>query len=812
MNRQSTDYLITVGFQAKGAKEVASQMNDFHKALARVAIVVPIWMAARAVFQSFFKLIAEQIKFIVDLEDAMARIKIIGKGTAEEYNNLKFALVGLSLAYGISASEALKAAVIFAQQGYTVSETLTLTRAAMIGAQVLGEDIKETVEALTATMKAFSIPIQNVTLVIDRLIAVEKEFAVTSKDLATGIKVVGATANMIGVSMAALVGDITAVVEVTRKSGAEAARGLQFIYARLLTTGKPVIEQLTGIKFYLDEQRKATNALTGKLRNATDILDELAGKWRNLTNEQQLNIATALGSKRQLVVLSALMLNYAHSIDARITALTSAGEAEKALAILQDTVTYKTKQLTSAWNALTSVLADTSPWKASVDAIAYALIYYTKLINIEKGYKIELAAESGEILANIETRQSQIDSIEELIKIRNKLLAEPPSDKTTERLEKVNRAIESIIEEHPTIKVALETGSPEELRKVIQNISDKLLIKKISVQVAVDFIPEIKTLERKKKEIEVLLARRTPTRLYEEVTGITVKRRKEITEIDKKIADLRKKQTDEEKKQLGLAKAQNLPQEIADEEEVLDLSIDLTDKEKEQLNIERQLIQFRLSENATLDQQIQKEIELVKNSQNVYNAHEKLLKIQQLENQLIDVNLKKREEERSTLASLSMQYEKADMFEKARLRRTAELAVMSPKEVLLTYQTSIFDKNLILDFWSSFPEETRRAIEESTPLMKEFFSNFPEMATEALKITTPEVGAIKGIPTQIAEAPTPQQVNITNIGAQNVEVNVNVPSQDPDEIASLVGNKVKDSLLTDEEFQSTFAKKLGKKI
>jgi TP901 family phage tail tape measure protein len=796
----ATGKQITETFKKTGEAATKSGIgiNDFRKALARVVVVAPIWMAARSAMLAVFNLVQSQIKYVLDLEDAMARIQIVGKGTAEEYNNLKYALTGLSIAYGISSSEALKAAVVFAQQGKTVAETFTLTRAAMIGAAVLGEDVVTTVESLTAAMNAFQIPTTEAMTIIDKLINVEKEYAVTSKDLAEGIKRVGATANLVGVSLSALTGDLAAVIEVTRKSGSEAAQGLSFIYARLLTTGKPVIQQLTGINFYLDEQGRTTNALTGTLRSASDILDELGSKWENLTNEEKLNIAAALGSKRQMVTLNALMQNYSTSLDARVTALTSAGSAEKALAILMDTTKYKTQQLGAAMNALTLTIADTSAWKEMLDNLKMCLLFYTKLINFEKGYRMELAAESTAQLANIETKQNQISSIEELIKMRDKLLTAPATDKTTERLEKINAAIEATAKSNPELEIAIKSGDPKEIDRVKKGISDKLLAEKITVQVGVDFIPKIAALEKRKGELQAALGEMAPV-----MKGIWGKKEmNELAGIDKKRAELVKEQTAEAQKQLSLAKAASIFKDIADEEETAQIRGQLTEKERESLEIERQINNYTHLSNATLTEKITKEIELVKASQAVYDMHAKTVKLAQLENQLIDAKLQKRDEELSRLGTLAMQYEKADMFEKGRIRRAAELALMSKEQIALAYQGSSFDKQIITDFWGSFSTEAKKAIQEST----EFFKEFQNQITPTANLGVTNQQLVKAaIPAPIA--------NITNFGAQNINVNVDAGGMaTAEEVTALINKTIDEKLMTDESFINTFAKRISPKI
>lgn len=799
----ATGKKIEETFQGVGKESKASfqNLNDFSKALQRAAIVAPVWMALRSAMQGVIQLVQSQIKFLLDLEDAMARIQIVGQGTKEQFDNLKTSLVGLSVAYGISSSEALNAAKIFAQQGKTISETFVLTRTAMIGAQVLGQDVATTVEDMTAAMNAFNIPAQNATSIIEKFIAVEKAFAVTSKDLSEGVKVVGATANQVGVTLSALSGDITAVIEVTRKSGSEAARGLQFIYARLLTSAKPVIQQLTGIKFNLDANGEATDKLTGTLRSATDILDELASKWGTLTNEEKLNIATSVGSKRQLVVLNALMQNYTRSLDARVVALTSAGQSERALGILMETTRFKAQQTAAAMNALTLAVGDTGAWKGLLDSLTTAALFYTKLISFEKGYRIELAKESAAQFANIETRQTQISNIEELIKLRDKLASAGKSDENIKRLELINKAIAETVKNQPTLKLALESGNIENFTKTKKDIEDKLLREKITIQVGVDFLPKLAALDKRKGELEESLSEIAP--VVKPIFG--KKALAEVLSLEEKRKKLLKEQREESEKQFILAKSQKISKELEDEEELAIVRGELTAKEKEELDIERQINNFKILGEHTTEEQLNKEIELVKASQNVYDAHQKTLKISQLENQVIDARLKKRDEEITRIGSLALQFEKASKSEQKRITRAAELSLMEPERLASIFQGQegfLGDKQIILDFWTSFSKEAQTAIEQSSTLFKELFIKLP-------KISVPNA-----ISTTQANSVQQTQKPITNtvIGAQIQDVNINLPNINLESLADQAGQKLAERLKSDEEFQKLIAKGIRNKL
>jgi len=788
-------------------KKATPMMEQFGLAMRRALIVAPVWMILRGAIMAVTNTISDQIKFLIDFETAITRIKIVGKGTEEEYKNLTSALVGLAYAYGTTASEAADAALIFAQQGRTVKETVELTRSAMLASKILGTDIKTAVDDMTAAIEGFKLGIGDATSIVDKWINVEKQFAVTSKDLADATKVSGASAHQLGITMSEFLGDVTAVVEVTRKSGSEAARGLSFIYARLLTSGKKTVEQITKIPFYLDETGKATNTVGTQLRSVSSILEELAGKWDSLTVAEKLQIATSLGSKRQMVVVNALMQNYTASLDARIAALVSAGAAERAFALIQDTTAIKIKQVSAAWNVLTSAIGDTSEFKASLNLFDKMIINFAALINYEKAYGALYTREINKVQLGNETTLNQVKSIEELIDVRNKLAKAPQTAENIDRLKKVEDAINVISAKEPRIKVAIETGEPAELKKAIEDRLKELSVEKIRLNVSLEFEPKIAEVERQLEDLQQELKWTGGSNAIR-LRGEIAKKEKEI----KKLYDDQKSSIDEQYKlQKGQETAKQALVDGFDEEE--SLSEELTESEKERLNIEKQLLNFRYDNVGALEAQIQKEIELITNSKTLYEAHAKNLKLEELSTKLIDVKLQKRKQEEDSLRSLVMQYEKASALDKTGVRRVTELVKLPPEELARAYENDIYDKNLIIDYWSSFSEEGKRAVEEIQARLSDLSISTKtdfDLQMEALNRLTGNYGLIKPVAgVNAGGMATPQQINnIVNKGAEQIFIEYHEPGVTPEQMADLI----KADLLTNEEFQKIFARKISPKL
>jgi len=631
----------------RGAAQAAPLIEQFGLALRRALIVAPVWMALRSAMMGLISLVRENVKFLVELESGLARIKIVGQGTEEEFKRLGTTLTALGVVYGVTASDAIKAAATFAQQGRNVTETIELTRVSALAAKVLGQDINDAVDNITAGINSFNLGYRNAITLVDKWINVERNFAVTGDDLARATKVAGSTANAFGVSISAFLGDVTAVIEKTRQSGDAAANALKFIYARLLTNGRRVLERFAKVPIFLKNGTEATFEQTKVLRSATDVLDDLASKWSRVGSAERTEIAIQVASKRQSNAFLALMDNYNRSLDARISALTSAGQAERAFGIEQDTTKFKVQQLTSAWNLLATAVADTRPFKGALDFFTDMAEAVTFLIDRQKAYEAEAIRQGRIVQAGIDKQKNELAVVQELIELRTKLNARPISEKNNQRLEAINQALKEIAETSPQIASALENQIPEAIKNQVTKLQEDLSRKEIVWNVKLQFAGQIAALEDKLKGMS------KDRTLFNAYLGDT----KEEQKIREELMAIRKKENDEIKKQIALNDANVLAMQIAaiSVEDAESESEELTKQEEERLNIEEQLAEFSLQFADNQEAIVSKEIELVKQSTFAYGIHEKTTKLADLHNKLIQTRLQQELQEKNYLIDLTLQ-------------------------------------------------------------------------------------------------------------------------------------------------------------
>lgn len=461
-----TDGVKSVSAISKEFQKATPLVNELGLAMKRAFIVAPVWMLARNLLMSLFNTIGENIKFLTELETAMARINIVGEDSAANYTKMKVELLALATAYGVSGLEAMKTAELFTQQGRNAKEAAELTRTAMLGAVILGEEVSVVADDLTAAIMGFNIPVEQSISIIDKWVNVSRKFAVTSKDLAEATKTAGASANQLGVSIDAFLGDITAIIEVTRRTGSQAANALQFIYARLTLDAAKSLEQLAQVPVYLDKNGNSTFELTGVNRSLSSILTELSGKWETLGEKEKKDIALKTGSKRQMNAFMALMQNYDRSLEANIISLGSAGAAYDAFAIKADTVAFKQEQVTANFNQLTDTIANTGAWKGLLDTLNKVSQNLILMISLQRGVQIESALAADELDKDANAYLGVIDSIKGLIAIRNDLLKAKKTPSTTKNLALTEETLSSLLKKNPQILIDINANPTEIYEKL----------------------------------------------------------------------------------------------------------------------------------------------------------------------------------------------------------------------------------------------------------------------------------------------------------------------------------------------------------
>lgn len=328
-----------------------SVLEQFRIALARV----PVWMGAMTVFYGAQRAIESMLHTIIEVDSQMVELKrVMNEDT--DFNHMLGESIRLSNELGRSLQDVNQAMIGFARQGKSEKEIIELTEASVVASNVSELSAEEAMSDITSAIEIFGDEVENALSVVDRLNEVDNNFAITTKDLANAMHKAGSTAKTFGVDIDTLIGHITSIGVVTRESGTVIGNSLKTIYSRITT--------MSEAETILNSVNVSIRNMDGTTRDVSEIIEDLAGKWDNLSNTQQQNIGVTVAGRFQLSRFLAMMNGFDIAVDATNASLYSQGSAMRENEEYQKSLQARINKLKTAWQELSltvgeSILTDT---------------------------------------------------------------------------------------------------------------------------------------------------------------------------------------------------------------------------------------------------------------------------------------------------------------------------------------------------------------------------------------------------------------------------------------------------------------------
>lgn len=280
--------------------------------------------------------------FPKDLESGLTKLAKVLDTTVLGLREVKKEAIDLAIGFGVSVQEVVDTITIFAQQGFTLNESLKLTETVLLGVKAANLEVKDAVEFVTAAIKVYNVEAENTIGLFDKLLNVQRNFAVSTEDLANSVKVLGTTANEFGVSLDSLLGYVTAVGETTRKSGKAVADALKTIFARFVQDD--VVEALRKIGVAVFDTE-------GNVRDLDAVVSDLAVKWDTLSGAQRVNIARLVGGLRRYNDFLVLIEQYDTKLKATIDSQNAFGYTTRAAQTELETLNSALAKVGAAFSA-----------------------------------------------------------------------------------------------------------------------------------------------------------------------------------------------------------------------------------------------------------------------------------------------------------------------------------------------------------------------------------------------------------------------------------------------------------------------------
>lgn len=341
--------LREIGVEATGVTyKTSTLMGAFKNAIVKF----PIWMGASTAFFGTVRGIRSALRNIIEVDTQMTTLARVSGGELDRNHILREA-GDLAAKLGNELKAVNESIIDFARQGFRGEGLMALTEAATLFSNISEMSPEEASSGLTAIIKGFNMLPEQVMVAVDAINEVDNNFAHSSQNIVASIaKSVGA-AQAFGVSLQEVVGYTTAIGEVTRESGNIIGNSLKTIFSRI-TTIDSSIEALNSIGVAVHEIRDGVESV----RPVSDILTDLASKWKGLSAEQQQNIGLQIAGRFQLSRFLVLMQQFDRALEATNTALNSQGSGYRENEQYLKSLEARINKLKNAWTDLTLTMGD----------------------------------------------------------------------------------------------------------------------------------------------------------------------------------------------------------------------------------------------------------------------------------------------------------------------------------------------------------------------------------------------------------------------------------------------------------------------
>lgn len=324
--------------------------------------------------------ISNGIKTVVDLDTALIDLRKTAKMSSGELSQFYFDANTEAKNLGVTTQEIIEQAAAWSRLGYsTADEVKTMARLSSQFAQISpGMSTTEAQEALVSTMKAFKDEIPDVNSVLDGIMSkiniVGNSFAISNKDIADALQVSSSSMSAANNTFEQTVALITAGTEITQDAS-RVGNGLRTISMRIRGLNEETgefDEELGNVKNDISELTHGLVSIMeddNTYKSTYDILDRIAQIWDQLTDKEQAGLMEKLFGKNRAQIGVAILSNFQTARDAIDQMAHSAGNADKEMGIIMESLSYKSNALKQTWVGIWQTIAGRKELGSVIDGL-----------------------------------------------------------------------------------------------------------------------------------------------------------------------------------------------------------------------------------------------------------------------------------------------------------------------------------------------------------------------------------------------------------------------------------------------------------
>ena len=347
------------------------------------------WGITASIFQTIQNSLYRAVDYVQELDTSLNNIRIVTSASNQDMRDFALYANEAAQAVGASTTSFTNAAQLYAQNGFNEEDYTRLAEITTKVANVTQQDTATVSEQITALMEGYHMSIDQVEDSLGGMAVVAAASAADLEELATAEQKVASTANSLGVSHEQLTAQIGTIVSVTRQAPESVGNAMRTLYARIadLQMGETLEDGTTlgNLSGTLADIGINVTDAEGNLRNLGDVLEELQGKWGDLSNAQQIALGTKLAGKYQLNPFMALMENADMYQEQLEMMRTSEGALEEQQAIYMDSMAAKLQSLSTAGEGFITTLFNADDFKPFIEGLTEIVNTATDFVDVLGG-------------------------------------------------------------------------------------------------------------------------------------------------------------------------------------------------------------------------------------------------------------------------------------------------------------------------------------------------------------------------------------------------------------------------------------------
>ena len=367
--------VLNTNVQLKRTSETLDKMAITFKNTVRYGI-------SSSIFNNLSNSVQKAYNYTRQLDSSLNDIRIVTGKSADEMDRFAIRANKVAKDLGRSTKDFTEASLIYYQQGLGNEEAQARAEVTMKAANVTGQTGQDVSEQLTAVWNGYKVSAEETELYVDKLAAVAATTASDLEELSTGMSKVASAANIMGVDVDQLNAQLATIVSVTRQAPESVGTALKTIYSRMGDIEAGLDDEVT-LGHYTEEMAQyGVEVLdaNGHLRDMGDVIEEIGGKWTQMSREQQIALSQTMAGTRQYNNLLSLFDNWDMYTGALETSANAAGTLQKQQDIYMESTEAHLKQLSTEAERTYDILFDQDTVNGFADALTDVLGVFNNLL------------------------------------------------------------------------------------------------------------------------------------------------------------------------------------------------------------------------------------------------------------------------------------------------------------------------------------------------------------------------------------------------------------------------------------------------